>query len=46
MIRSEIKNLNTILTQKIKEYQHYYQAKLIDMNILRVKKYNLKIKAE
>ena len=34
MIRLEIKNYNMILTGK----QHYHQIKLINMNILQVKK--------
>ena len=33
-----------ILIQKQQKYQHYYQAKLININILQVKKYYLKIK--
>ena len=39
MIRLEIKNYNMILTGK----QHYHQIKLINMNILQVKKQQLTI---
>ena len=38
MIRLEIKNYNTILTEKQQKYQHYHQVKLINMNILQMKK--------
>ena len=38
-----MKNCNTILTEKLQKYQHYYQVKLINMNILQVKKYYLQI---
>ena len=30
---------NTILTEKQQKYQHYHLKKLINMNILQVKKY-------
>ena len=46
MIRLEINNYNTILTEKQQKYQHYHQVKLINMNILRAQKYYLLIKAE
>ena len=46
MIRLEMKNFNTILTEKQKKYQHYDLEKLINMNILQVRKYYLLIKAE
>ena len=36
-IRDE--NYNMILTEKQQKYQPYYQVKLINMNILQVKKY-------
>ena len=39
MIRLEIKNYNMILIEKQLKYQVYNQAKLINMNILLVKKY-------
>ena len=39
MIKLRMKNDNTILTEKQQKYQHYHQAKLINMNILQVKKY-------
>ena len=38
MIRLERKNYNKILMEKQQKYQHYYQPKLISMNILLVKK--------
>ena len=34
-----MKNYNTILIEKQQKYQHYLQVKLINMNILQVKKY-------
>ena len=43
MIRLEIKNYNTILTEKQQKYQHYHQVKLINMNILQMKKYMVKV---
>ena len=46
MIRLEIKNYNTILTEKQQKYQHYHLKKLINMNILQVKKYFFLIKEE
>ena len=46
MIRLEINNYNTILTEKQQKYQHYHQVKLINMNILQAQKYYLLIKAE
>ena len=39
MIRLEMKNYSTILTEKLPKYQVYNRAKLISMNILLVKKY-------
>ena len=38
-ITLEMKNYNSILTEKQQKYQHYYQVKLININILQVKKY-------
>ena len=46
IIRLEINNYNTILTEKQQKYQHYHQVKLINMNILQAQKYYLLIKAE
>ena len=43
MIRLEIKNYNKILTEKQQKYQHYHQVKLINMNILQMKKYQVKV---
>ena len=43
MIRLEIKSYNTILTDKQQKYQRYHQVKLINMNILQVKKYLIKV---
>ena len=44
MIRMEMKNCDTILTEKQEKYQHYLLEKFINMNILQVKKYCLLIK--
>ena len=44
MIRQEIKNYNMILTEKQQKYQLYHLEKLINMNILQVKKYYPQIK--
>ena len=38
MIRLEMENYNMILTEKQRKYQHYHVQKLINMNILQVKK--------
>ena len=46
MIRLDMKNYNLILTEKQQKYQHYHQFKLINMNILQVKKYYLLIKTK
>ena len=48
MIRLEIKNYNTILLENdnTRQYYYYRQVKLININILRVKKYCLLIKVE
>ena len=46
MIKLKMKNYNTILTEKQQKYQHYYQAKLINMNILQAEKYYHLIKEE
>ena len=37
---------NPTITKKQQKYQHYYQEKLINMNILHVKKYYHLIKVE
>ena len=44
IIKLEIKNLNTVLTEKQRIYQHYILEKLINVNTLQVKKYYLWIK--
>ena len=46
MIRLEIKNDDMILTEKQQKYQHCHLEKLINMNVLQVKKYYLLIKEE
>ena len=43
-IRDE--NCDTILAEKQQNYQFYHQVKLINMNILQVKKYYLLIKSK
>ena len=43
MIRLEMKNCDMILTEKQQKYQHYHLEKLMNMNILQVKKYYLPI---
>ena len=43
MIRLEIKSYKTVLIDKQQIYLHYYQVKLINMNILQAKTYNLQI---
>ena len=43
-IRNEIYNMT--LTENQQKYQHYHLEKLINMNILHVKKYCLPIKEE
>ena len=40
------KNCNMILTLRPQKYQHHYQGKLINMNILRVKKYCLLVRVK
>ena len=44
MIRLEMKNSNMVLTEKQQKHQHYHPKKLINMNILQVKKYCFLIK--
>ena len=44
MIRQEIKNYNMILTEKQQKYQLYHLEKLINVNILYVRKYYPQIK--
>ena len=46
MTKLKMKNYKTILTEKLQKYQHHYQAKLINMNTLEVKKYYHLIKVE
>ena len=38
MVSLEMKNYNMILIEKQQKYQHYFQAKLINMNILHILK--------
>ena len=44
MIRLEIRNCNMILTENQQKYQQFHLEKLINMNILQVKKYYFLIK--
>ena len=44
MIRLEMKNCNAILTEKQQKYQLDHQVKMINMNIIQMKKYDLLIK--
>ena len=46
IIRLEIKICHMILTKKQRKDKHYHHVKLINMNILQVKKYCLLIKVE
>ena len=46
MIKLEMKNCNTMLTEKQQKYQPNHQVKLRNMNILQVKKYYLLLKVE
>ena len=46
MIRLEMKNYDMILTEKQQKYRHYDEVKLININILEVKKYCLLIKGK
>ena len=41
MIRLEKNNCNKLVTEKQQKYQHYHLEKLINMNILQMKKYCL-----
>ena len=41
MIRFEMKNCNAVLTEKQQKHQHYHQVKLINTNILQMKKHYL-----
>ena len=41
MIRLETKNCNIIFTEKQQKYKHYHLEKLINRNILQLKKYHL-----
>ena len=45
MVKLEIKNYNTILTEKQQKYQHYHQVKL-SVSILQEKKHYLLIEAK
>ena len=44
MIILVMENYNMILTKKHQKYQYYHLEKLVNMNILQVKKYYLLIK--
>ena len=46
MVKLEIKSCCMILTEKHQKYQLHDLKKLINMNILQVKKYSLLIKEE
>ena len=46
MIRLEMKIYSMILTEKQQNVWHYHQVKLINVNILQVKKYYLSIKVK
>ena len=46
MIKLKMKNYNTMLKDKLQKYNLYHQVKLINMNILQVKKYFLLITVE
>ena len=46
MIKLKVKKYNTVITEKQQKYKYYHQIKLINMNILQVKKYFLLIKVE
>ena len=46
MIRLKMKNYSTRLPEKQQKYQHYHQVKLVNINILQVKKYYHMIKVE
>ena len=46
MIILEMKNCNAILKEKPQKYQHHHLQKLINMNILQVKKYYFLVKEE
>ena len=46
IIKLNMKKYNMILIEKQQKYQHYHPEKLINMNILQVKKYYPLIKEE
>ena len=46
MATLKMKNYNLILTEKQGKYRHNHQVKLINMNILQLKKYYVLIKVE
>ena len=46
MIRLEMRNYDMILTEKQQKYRHYDEVKLININILEVKKCCLLIKGK
>ena len=45
-IHGKIRHRKLILTEKLQNYQHFQLGKLINMNIVQVKKYFLLIKVE
>ena len=44
--KNKDEKLQTILTEKQQNYQHHHQVKLININILQVKRYYHLIKVE
>ena len=39
MIRLEVKNRNMILIEKLLKYEHYHPEKMMNINIIQLKKY-------
>ena len=46
MIKLEMKNYHALLTEKQQKYQYYHLEKVININILQVKKYDVLIVAK
>ena len=46
MLKKKLQNYNTKLTEKLQNYQHYHQVKLINMTMLLAKKYYLPIESK
>ena len=46
MIKLKMTSYNTILTERQQNYHHHHPEKLMNMNILQMKKYYHLIKAE